>query len=553
MRQTASGLDRSLSLLLRGLSGADIPVECINDAEGDNPYIGKRPIISLEKVWLPSTLRSVATEGLNVAKRASVAHAAAHLLYSTPAREVTSLKPMGIAVVSAIEDARVEYMLMKRLPGVRRWFSQAMREHAECTDIFSSMIARLAFGLLHDQIQIEDYWVNKARNLFFSVMTVSGLEDYDKYRAIASVLANDLGQMRIQFNAQTYVNPVKYRDDNSYLWNLNTQGSDPELEIDHVASLLTESTLPNPEDESKQKAKFELQSYLYPELDYRSGIERQDWCTVLESRYGKHEISNCADLTQNATYKKLRVTKNSARALGREKLFRQQEGDLLDMNAVLDTIALVKQGVMGDGDHYIRHKLRKKSMSVLLILDLSASVGNRVPGQDQTILHLEKATAMLLADFAYEQGDRVAVHGFCSDRRSGVHYYRYLDFDQPFSSSGLHALQHAGHQYSTRMGAALRHAVSFLNDADTDARSIIMMTDGAPSDIDVFDPQYLVEDARTVVRKANKNGIDIYGLVMDPTTVEQTRKIFGTSRYRIVYRAQSLPRQLESIYQQMKS
>jgi nitric oxide reductase activation protein len=103
------------------------------------------------------------------------------------------------------------------------------------------------------------------------------------------------------------------------------------------------------------------------------------------------------------------------------------------------------------------------------------------------------------------------------------------------------------------MGAALRHGVSFLNDADTDVRAIIMMTDGAPSDIDVFDPKYLVEDARTVVRQANKNGIDVYGLVMDPTTIELTKKIFGVSRYRIVPRAESLPRYLESIYHHMKA
>ena len=512
-----------------------------------------RPIITAHNVLLPAPRFSPEIERLNVMQRASIAHAAAHLLYSTPARDVTRLKPMGVAVVSAIEDARVEYLLIKRLPGVRRWFCQAMQEKVDASSVFSAMITRLSYGLLNDQVQMDDYWVSKARNLFFSAMTASGLEDYDEYRTIASILANDLGQMRIQFNAQAYVNPVKYRDDNSYLWNFRSQQSEPELSIDHSQTQSMQTLHTEHSGDHLQNVKFEMQTYLYPELDYRSGIERSDWCTILEFRHGQHVASRGADLSQKITRKKLRSYKNNARALSRQKLFRQQEGDLLDMNAVVDNIALARQGVMGDGDHYIRHTLRKKSVSLLLILDLSASVGNLVPGQAQTILELEKAAAMMLADYALEQGDRIAVHGFCSDRRTGVHYYRYLDFDQPFSSTGLEALQNASHQFSTRMGAALRHSVNFFNDAQTDARAIILMTDGAPSDIDVFDPQYLVEDARAVVRQSIKKGIDVYGLVMDPTTVEQTKKIFGAARHRIVSRAQSLPLHLESLYRQIKA
>ncbi len=551
--QTDTGLSLSLSLLLRALSGSNSVVQFMPAVQGQSPSVGLRPIISEHNVLLPAALLDSEIAGLDSLERASVAHAAAHLLYSTPAREVTRLKPMGVAVVSALEDARVEYLLMRRLPGVKRWFCQAMPEQFDGRGVFYSMIGKLSYGLLNDQAPIDDYWVNKARQLFFSVMEKSGLENYDEFRAIASVLANDLGQMRLQFNAQAYVNPISYRDDNSYLWNFNSQYSEPECSIADAAAQPTQTAQPDHDVETQQSARPEFRTYSYPELDYRSGVMRQDWCTVLEYGSAKTGAFERTALAHYTNRKKLRSYKNNARALSREKLFRQQQGDLLDLNAVVESVVLAKQGVMGDGHHYLGHALRKKNISLLVLLDLSASVGALLPGQAKTVLELEKAAATMLAEFALEQGDRVAVHGFCSDQRTGVHYHRYLDFGEPFSSSGLAALEDASPQYSTRMGAALRHGINFLNDAQTDVRSIIMMTDGAPSDIDVFDPQYLVEDAREVVFQARKQGIDIYGLVMDCKAVEQTKKIFGVSRHRSVSSIQSLPRQLESLYRQIKN
>ena len=37
------------------------------------------------------------------------------------------LKPMGIAIVSAVEDARVERLIVRDYPGMRRWFLAPLR------------------------------------------------------------------------------------------------------------------------------------------------------------------------------------------------------------------------------------------------------------------------------------------------------------------------------------------------------------------------------------------------------------------------------------------
>lgn len=550
---TGSGTSRSLSLLLRGLSGAEIPVEFMSEADDTIPDACLRPILSRQKILLPRSQAREDTPGLNIQALASIAHAAAHVLYSTPARDVSRLKPMGVAVVSAFEDARVELSLIRQFPGVRRWFCQAMQEPSKTESVFSALIAKLSYGLLNEHSHTDDYWVNKAKDLFFSHAMLAGLDDYDGYRAIASVLANDLGQMRIQFNPQAYVNPVAYRDDNSYLWNFSAENSVPQWSISISQSESLSAQVKDNQEESQWSSVTDVEPYHYAEWDYRSEIERKEWCSVFEHRHGLSGGHLHADMHSGALKKYSRMYQQNSSASGREKLFRQPEGDMLDLNAAVDSFALAGQKGFGDERHYIRHTSRKKSVSLLLILDLSASVGYSVQGQSQTILELEKSAAITMAEYANAQGDRIAIHGFCSDKRTGVHYSRYLDFDQPFALSGLHALQNAEPRYSTRTGAALRHGLRFFNDADTDVRAIIVITDGAPSDIDVFDPQYLVEDARKVVHDACKEGIDLYGLVLDPGAASQNRKIFGSSRLCIVSRAQSLSIHLERLYRQIRS
>jgi nitric oxide reductase activation protein len=78
----------------------------------------------------------------------------------------------------------------------------------------------------------------------------------------------------------------------------------------------------------------------------------------------------------------------------------------------------------------MRRSLRSKKSSVLLLLDLSASVADRIPGSALSILDIEKQAAILIADMALEIDDRIAIHGFSSDTRAGVHYYHFLDFGQ---------------------------------------------------------------------------------------------------------------------------
>ena len=482
---------------------------------------------------------------------ASVAHAAAHLLFSPPALDVKGLKPMGIAVVSMIEDARVERLLMQRYPGTRRWFTGAMQvQRALPSTEFARLLVRLARGLLDEQFGDDDYWVSKARSLFLTNTQQHGLQDYAGFRALASVLANDLGQMRMQFNAQQYLVPVAYRDDNSYLWNFGTDTASEDLSVQAPEIAARQQTSTALSADRTALIRPSQARHLYHEWDARIACLRKDWCTVID--YAAHPVTCFSGSARSKISRRVpRIPNLDARALGRERLFRQREGDALDMSAAIESIVDKRRGAHTDGRHFMRRRLRSSQRSVLLLLDLSASVAECISGSVLSILDIEKQAAIQIADMALEMGDRIAIHGFSSDTRAGVHYYHFLDFGQGLTQEVLEQLERVEGKYSTRMGAAIRHARSFFKDETTDQQVLIVMTDGAPADIDVFDPSYLVSDTARAVKETNQ--AEVYGLVMDAGASDYAKQIFGVSRYRMILHAEKLTHHLVSVYSQLRS
>lgn len=111
------GLLPSLAWLGSGLLGGPLSV-----AEASAGPRARRTILTREQVLLSRQALEDAAAPAGGLYRASVAHAVAHLLYSPLRQPARLLKPMSQAVVSAVEDARVERLLARRYPGVSGWF-----------------------------------------------------------------------------------------------------------------------------------------------------------------------------------------------------------------------------------------------------------------------------------------------------------------------------------------------------------------------------------------------------------------------------------------------
>ena len=75
-----------------------------------------------------------------------------------------------------------------------------------------------------------------------------------------------------------------------------------------------------------------------------------------------------------------------------------------------------------------------------------------------------------------------------------------------------------------------------------------MISDGEPSDIDVSDPLYLVEDARRATLSLRACGIDVFGVTLDPAGSGSGAAIFGRGHNMPVRRLEDLPSRLADLY-----
>ena len=505
-----------------------------------------RPVISQGTLLLPD--HYLAWDGATRGNiyRAAVAHALAHLQYSPRHQPAGKKKPLLIAVLSLIEDARVERLAIQRFPGLWSLWSCFHTAHGENNELtFFSLAARLSRALHDPDYQDQNHWVNKGRELFEAEAAL-GLNDPERFAEVGKILGNDLGQMRVRFVQDLYAVQPAYRDDNSFLWEfeLDAPPDTPPEESLSRSSVQIEAT-----DQEAETAMHVSpieqppgQRFIYPEWDYRENLLRDAWATV-HDRLARDATEIISNGRQRSLVRGVSLDTRS-RTLDRGvRLRRQHEGESLDLNAAVESRISWRARITPDPRIFQRPGKRRRHASILLLVDLSESTNDRVKGFT-SILDVEKQAADLLSQSIDTDYDRLAIDGFHSDGREKVHYLRLKEFDEPYGDSQRRVLMRQQGSLSTRMGAALRHAGFRLFQQRAEKRILLLVTDGEPSDIDVVDRDYLVEDARHAVHYLGMKGVTVFGLTLDKAAGAYMKKIFGARNYTIVDKALSLPIQL---------
>ena len=541
------GLQRSLAGLATGLLGRPLSV-----AVGEPGLHSPRSILTTDHLLLSASLVGDGRMGASL-HRATVAHAVAHLLFSPLAQPARVLKPMGQAVVAALEDARAEQLLARRHPGVARWFLDHLAPVPEPGNFsFEALMARLDRALADPAYVDDNHWVNKGRRLFEETRRKSGLSDPAPFRAVASILANDLGQMRVRFDPQHHVIPSAYRDDNSILWHHDRQDEDQEqtLSMTQHARALAARDLSSdaPPPEQAGQTEVELGRYAQAEWHHRLALWRRDWCTVIEKlptvSTGPAAASPRAFWTGTAAFALQRLRRLSRR----QRLRRQWEGDDIDLNAAIEVLVDRRLDLQPEARFFMRPGRESSASSILVLLDLSESTNDASSRTGMSLLDIEKQAALMLAEATAQTPDRLAIHGFCSNTRAEVSYYRLLEWGEPLDGVTRDRVMSVQARHSTRLGAALRQATAHMQAQSGRYRGILVVTDGEPSDVDVFEPGYLIEDARMAVLQAHRLGIRTFCLAVDPKADRYVRRIFGWRDHGIADDPHRLPVQLQRAY-----
>lgn len=503
--------------------------------------------------------------------RASLAHIGAHFMHSGEKFPVHSLKPVQLALISLIEDARVEQLAIREFPGLRQVWLPFHIAQATGSLTAPSLLARLSRSLIDPDFEDVDGWVGKARAMFFDRR-----DDWENpaiSREVGGLIGNDLGQMRVQFNPRTYVVEPPYRDDNMGLWEFGDQDT-PEMEeeevvVESVRIERQEKDDENPPDREREEEEKDREDDAnrasiseashedegipvakYPEYDYVTGGERPNWTTIVEYRPkpGPADLVKRILEKQTDVENRIKALIGQARVSRPQRIRRQAEGEILDIDACIEAAISRRMGDLPDPRVYMTSERRHRDLSVLVLLDISESTRDKVLGGDESVLDLEREATVLLSDAMAGLGDPFAIAAFCSDRREDVHYFRIKDFKTPFDGLAQSYLAGLESGLSTRLGAAMRHAGKDLAGQLTHRRLLLVITDGEPSDIDVSDRKYLVEDARKAMISLANEGIDVFCVGLDSGGDSYLTRMFGRRNVVQIDRVERLPEKLPMIY-----
>jgi len=513
---------------------------------------------------MPEIYRGVQGDAAYSLYRAAAAHAQAHLVFGGPRFPVGALKPLQIALVTLIEDARIESLAMRQLPGLRKQWSPYHIAVPAGVAAAPTLIARLARALFDPSYDDDDSFVAKGRSMFQA--RLPRLEDPAISREIGMLLGNDLGQMRVQFNAKTYVVEPVYRDDGLGLWDFGDEAPSSGETLDLAVDAVRVEQRDDPDQTSIRPDVLEDKSRLgrarpvapdqrgiviakYPEWDRAHGIERPEWTTVREihARPGDprlvEEALERADVLRNRIRRLVRGVR-VGRAI---RLKRQLDGHDLDVDAVLDAGIALRSRQEPDPRVFRATTSKHRDLVVLLLIDISESTRDRL-ASGASILDVERLAVAVLAEAMSALGDPFSMLAFASNGRDDVEMTTVKAFNEPYDRACVGRLAALSPGLSTRLGTALRHAGELISHARSFRKLVIVLTDGEPSDIDVADPLDLVEDARRAAVGLRARGIDGFGVVLGSNAMNSAVRIFGRGNTMLVPRVEDLPARLSEVY-----
>ncbi len=476
--------------------------------------------------------------------RVTLAHMAGHRRWST-ALVADNWSPFQRLAVECLEDARIDTLLCRDYPGLRSTLLALHPQPMEgaCDDQAQSclrhrlaMLSRACLDPLHGYV--DRHLQDCVARFHASLGTGAGTSSTEAMADLALHYVARSRRPSDQFATVWFEDTAaSYRDDNRHLWRF-IENSDDEDFFDDAQKAQ------KPAAES-----LALPPRHYPEWDFHSQTYRPDWVSLFESL---HPQGNPAEidrllLKHEALAKRLKRVLDLLKPQDKRRIRYQEDGSELDLDVAIRSLIDFRCGATPETRINMSHRTDGRHIAVSLLLDLSESLNQKVAGTDQTVLELSQEAVALLAWAIERLGDPFAIAGFHSNTRHEVRFLHIKGYGEAFDDrvKARMAAMKAG--WSTRMGAALRHAAHTLTARASDKKLMLVLTDGQPADVDSPDERLLIEDTRRAVRELDQQGVTTYCISLDPKADTYVSAIFGR-RYTVIDNIQRLPERLPALF-----
>ena len=472
---------------------------------------------------------------------ALLSHIAAHQRWSTQII-ADNYSPFQRYAIETLEDSRVEFLAMQRYPGLRALWTRLHPApieddcDAENESCIRHRMTMLSWAILNPGHGYKNKDIIDFAAQFHSLMAGNESTTKDVARMAVTFIARTRRQADQSAKVFFKDTEVQYRDDNRHLWQYIEESDDEELfeqETDEIDADELEALPPRH----------------YHEWDYNSETYRPDWVSLYESLHpaGDPAIIDALLAKHSSLAKRLKQIFDLLKPQNYVRVRYQEEGSELDLDVALRSLIDYKAGGQPDVRINMSHRHDDRDISVYLLLDLSASLADTPPGCQQSILELSQEAVSLLAWAIDGLGDPLAIAGFFSNTRHEVRYQHLKGFSEQWGDEVKARLAAMEAGFSTRMGAAMRHAAHYLERQKSDKKLLLILTDGEPADIDVKDERLLIEDTRKAVMELDQQGIYSYCITLDAKADDYVGDIFG-NQYTVIDHIDRLPQKLPELF-----
>ncbi len=330
-------------------------------------------------------------------------------------------------------------------------------------------------------------------------------------------------------------------------------GSDPDSEAASELEIADgEPDVGDPAEEDP--AEMEVSWFRYDEWDFRAHDYLLGHCRVGERPATTGGIAEY----QRSLAEHHRLVAQTRRRFEQlrpeafQRINRLEDGSDIDLD---EAIAFHLDKLAGAGSlprFYTRRNKIVRDVAVALLIDQSASTREPAAQESKRVIDVVRDATVVMVEALEATGDAYGIFGFSGHGHDDVEVHVVKDFEQVFDDGVRERIAGIEPRGATRMGPAIRHTVTRLNEYPAKVKLLILLSDGRPEDED-YGPErggidYPLHDTKRALVEAKRHRIEPFLITVDNEGNDYLAQMCGDIGYEVVAEVQSLPHRLLRLY-----
>jgi hypothetical protein len=333
----------------------------------------------------------------------------------------------------------------------------------------------------------------------------------------------------------------------------------------------------------------DARSFLYDEWDYHSQGYLKGHCRLFEMRLKGDDMGFAQRVRERhgALMHQVKRQFRMIRPEAYQRIRRVSDGEELELDGVIEAAVDRRTGHATDEHVYRRRSRGLREVSAAFLLDMSASTDFAIPDPDapppppapeptapswdttfdyafhndrepgpvqpkRRVIDVGRESLALMAQALETLGDAYALYGFSGYGRDNVEFHVAKEFGERLAPRVWSAMAAMQPRSSTRMGTAIRHALTRLVAQQARLKVLIVISDGYPQDRDygpdARDDEYGIQDTARALMEAHHAGVQTFCVTIDPAGHDYLRRMCPDAHYLIIDEVNELPHELTKVY-----